>query len=225
MCNTLLGRSQELPLPTCNSNKELANDFNTFFTDKIQKIRKELNCYKIQQRLTNTSENPPEMSDLPDDIALKRFRQVSIEETTKYIMKALSKSCELDPMPTDLLKDVSHELSPILTDLINTLLKQGTFPMELKKALLQPLLKKATLDSLIKNNFRPISNLAFSGKLMEHIVADQIILHLNQHNLMEEKQSAYRKFHSTETALLKVKTDIIKTTDNREITYLILLDL
>ena len=31
ICNTLLGRSQELPLPTCNSNKELANDFNTFF--------------------------------------------------------------------------------------------------------------------------------------------------------------------------------------------------
>ena len=32
---------------------------------------------------------------------------------------------------------------------------------------------------MIKNNFRPISNLAFSGKLMEHIVADQIISHLN----------------------------------------------
>ena len=94
ICNTLLGRNQELPLSTCNSNKELANDFNTFFTDKIQKIRKELNCYKIQQRLMNTSENPKEMSDLPDDIALKRFRQVSIEETTKYILKAPSKSCE-----------------------------------------------------------------------------------------------------------------------------------
>ena len=70
----------------------------------------------------------------------------------------------------DLLKEVTHELSPILTDLINTLLKQGTFPMELKKALLQPLLKKAILDSMIKNNFRSISNLAFSGKLMEHIL-------------------------------------------------------
>ena len=206
-------------------NKELANDFNTFFTDKIQKTRKELNCYKIQQRLMNTSENPSEMSDLPDDIALKRFRQVSIEETTKYIMKAPSKSCEFDPIPTDLLKEVTHELSPILTDLINTSLKQGTFPMELKKAFPGPLYKKAILDSMIKNNYRQISNLAFSGKLMEHIVADQIISHLNQHNLMEEKQSAYRKFHSTETALLKVKTDIIKAMDNQEITCLILLNL
>ena len=42
---------------------------------------------------------------------------------------------------------------------------------------------------------------------------------------MEKKQSAYRKFHSTETALLKVKTDIIKAMDNQDITCLILLDL
>ena len=48
ICNTLLGRSQELPLPTCNSNKELANDFNAFFTDKMHKIRKDLNCLKTQ---------------------------------------------------------------------------------------------------------------------------------------------------------------------------------
>ena len=80
------------------------------------------------------------MSNLPDDIALKGFRQVSIEETTKYIMKAPSKSCELVPIPIDLLKEVIHKISPILTDLINTSLKQGTFPMELKKALLWPLL-------------------------------------------------------------------------------------
>ena len=140
-------------------------------------------------------------------------------------MKVPSNSCELDPILTDLLKEVIHDISPILTDLINTSLPQGTFPMELKKALLLPLLKKATLDFLIKINFRPISNLAFSGKCIKHIVADQLISHIDQHNLMEEKQSAYRKFHSTETALLKVRTDIIKAMDHQEITYLILLDL
>ena len=225
ICNTLLGRSRELPLPICNSTKELANNFNTFFIDKIQRIRKELNDYKIQQRITSTSESTPEMSILPDDKALKGFRQVSIEETIKYIMKSPSKSCKLDPVPIDLLKEAIHKIAPTLMNLINTSLNLGTFPTELKRALLRPLLKKATLDPMDKNNFRPVSNLAFSGKLMEHIVADQIILHLNQHSLMEEKQSAYRKFHSTETALFRVRTDIIKAMDNQEITCLILLDL
>ena len=73
---------------------------------------------------------------------------------------------------------------------------------------------------MIKKNFRPVCNLAFSGKLIEHTVADQIISHIDLHNLIEEKQSAYRKFHSTETTFLNVKTDIIKVMDNQEITYL-----
>ena len=85
--------------------------------------------------------------------------------------------------------------------------------------------KKSTLDFMVKKNFRPVSNLAFSGKLIECIGADQIISHIDQYNLMGEKQSAYRKFHSTESALLKIKTDIIKAMDNQEITCLVLLDL
>ena len=48
ICNNLLGRNQNLPLLTCNSNKELANEFNTIFIDEIQKIRMDLNCLKVQ---------------------------------------------------------------------------------------------------------------------------------------------------------------------------------
>ena len=97
---------------------------------------------RYNKRITSTSESIPEMSNLPDDKALKGFRQVSIEETIKYIMKAPSKSCKLDPIPIELLKEAIHETSPILTNLINISLNLGTFPTELKRALLQPLLKK-----------------------------------------------------------------------------------
>ena len=38
-------------------------------------------------------------------------------------------------------------------------------------------------------------------------------------------QSAYRVGHSTETALLKVKTDILNNMDQRRVTFLVLLDL
>ena len=95
----------------------------------------DLNCLKVQQGLTNTLVTPPGMSDLPDDIVMRQFRQVSIKETTRYVIKTPFKSCELDLIPTDLLKEVIHELSPILMDLINTSLQLGTFPIGLKKAL------------------------------------------------------------------------------------------
>ena len=59
---------------------------------------------------------------------------------------------------------------------------------------------------------------------MERCVIDQLLEHICTNNLMEPLQLAYRS-HSTETALLKVKTDILKAMDNQEVTCLVLLDL
>ena len=42
---------------------------------------------------------------------------------------------------------------------------------------------------------------------------------------LEGMQSAYHADHSTETALLKVKTDILNDMDNKKVNFLILLDL
>ena len=42
---------------------------------------------------------------------------------------------------------------------------------------------------------------------------------------MEPMQSAYRAGHSTETALIKVKADILNAIDNKEVVCLVLLDL
>ena len=49
--------------------------------------------------------------------------------------------------------------------------------------------------------------------------------HIHTNNLMEPLQSVYRPHHSTDTALFKVKADILKAMDNQEITCLVLLDL
>ena len=98
------------------------------------------------------------------------------------------------------------------------------FPVTLKMALVKPLLKKVNLD-LIDNNFRPALNLAYVSKLAEHAATNQLIEHVNGFNLMEPNQLAYRALHSTETTLLKVKTDIISAPDCQEGACLILLDL
>ena len=56
-------------------------------------------------------------------------------------------------------------------------------------------------------------------------MAAQLVTHIERHSMMEAHQSAYCSFHSMETALLKVKTDIIQALDNQEVACLILLDL
>ena len=108
--------------------------------------------------------------------------------------------------------------------MVNESLQTGKLPDDLKEALVKPLLKRITLDTINKN-YRPVSNLPFMGKLMEKCVIDQLMDHIHTNNLMEPLQSVYKPCHNTEAALLKVKADILKAMDNQEITCLVLLDL
>ena len=142
----------------------------------------------------------------------------------KIILSSPAKTCNADPIPTGLLKSVLLAIIHLLTKLVNQSLQTGEFPDELKQALVTPLLKKPSLD-LIMKNYRPISNLPFVGKLLERCVIDQLLEHIRTNNLMEPLQSAYRPHHSTETALLRVRTDILKAMDNQEVACLVLLDL
>ena len=74
-------------------------------------------------------------------------------------------------------------------------------------------------------NYRPISNLSFISKLIERAVATEVNQHVHNNKLGEPLQSAYRPLHSTETALLRVKNDILHSIDDHKAVALVLLDL
>ena len=152
------------------------------------------------------------------------FQPLSQEEVENTINTSPSKSCDLDPIPTTLLKEILPSVITILTKIINKSLISGIFPDRLKVALVKPLLEKANLD-LIEKNYRLISNIEFIGKSIERAVMVQLIRHITSHNLIEPHQSAYQPCHSTETVYLKVKSDLITAIENQEIAYLVLLDL
>ena len=69
-------------------------------------------------------------------------------------------------------------------------------------------------------NYRPVSSLSFLSKLRGKVVASR----LNSHTL-NDYRSAYRKFHSTDTALLEIHNDILSSMDDSRVTALTLLDL
>ena len=74
-------------------------------------------------------------------------------------------------------------------------------------------------------NYQPVSNLEFVGKIIERAVTDQLTHHITKYNLMKPMQCAYRMGHSTEMALLRVKTDILRALNNQEVTCLVQPDL
>ena len=108
-------------------------------------------------------------------------------------------------------------LSPFLVLLCNTSLVSGCFPSEFKQAVIRPLLKKSGLDASEMKNFRPVSNLSFLSKLLERFVQCRLQEFLGSKDLMPPMQSAYRLFHSTETAVTKVYNDLLLATDGGQV--------
>ena len=119
------------------------------------------------------------------------------------------------------MKECLEELLLSLTKIINDSLEKAYVPKFFKSSLI----KKSGLDANILKNYKPFSNLPYVSKILGKVVDARLESHLSLNNLHEEHQSVYRKFHSTETALLKVQNDILNSLDRNDVTMLVMLDL
>ncbi|KAL9958479.1 hypothetical protein ACROYT_G035496 [Oculina patagonica] len=153
------------------------------------------------------------------------FTPVTEVQLAKLIGKSVRKSCDLDPIPATVLKECLTDLLPVITKIVNVSVTEAVVPSSLKNASLHPLLKKQTLPYEEFSSFRPVSNLAFISKCVEKVVAAQTCQHVEDNNLNELYQSAYKQYHSTETAMIKVQDDILRAIDNNCCVILLLLDL
>ena len=124
-----------------------------------------------------------------------------------------------------MLKECAPTIAPYITTLFNNSLSIGTFPSVFKSATITPLLKKHGLEPSNVTHYRPISNLSVLSKILERMVAQQLVSYVDSSRLFPEFQSAYRKFHSTETALTQVLSDIFSAIDGGNIALMSMLDM
>jgi len=154
------------------------------------------------------------------------FRLVTTDEILKLKNQSPDKQCE--PIPTSLLKRCVHILAPVITNIVNLSTSSGNFPSVSKQAFVTPLLRKPSLDKESLSNYRPSSSQTYPSytiKLTERAVKDQITDHLSTNAMFNDFQSAYTKFHSTETTLLTVHDELIQAMDKQKVTGLTRLDL
>ena len=213
--NKLLNKSKNSTLPTFTNIKDITSAFSQFFHDKIATL-----CSKLPPGNLLHDVAPPQSPPI-----LYNFSPATLCEIKKIIVSSSNSTCLLDVIPTTLLKKCIDILAEPITKMINNSLLEGNFPQPFKHASVRPLIKKFNLPKEELNNYRPISNLCFLSKILERVIFDRMTRHIQSFHTYTPFQSAYRKYHSTETALLKIQNDLLLSIDKKKVSALVLLDL
>ena len=173
--------------------EDTAEEFNVFFLNKVKKIR----------------ENVPKSNCCPLDGVKKRTTKKKYyfslstvhEEKIISVIKKLKNSAAtgVDDIPTHMLKLGAKIIAVPLTWIINASISSGKFPSLWKKAKVIPLHKKNDVNVI--SNYRPVSNLCISSKVLEKVIHGQISHYFENKNLLPSGQHGFRKGFSTTSAV------------------------
>ena len=209
----ILHQYPKLHLLDHSSTVALVNTLSSFFMNKISVINS-----SYPSDLHSHALNPPNTRKV-----LQSLTCVTANKVHHLVLLAPYTSSDLDPIPTSVVQACSDILITPIIYIINLSLTEGYFPSHFKSALVSPLLKKPTLNKDIMNNYRPVSSLSYFSKALEKVVVNQVNSHVTNSSTFNQYQSAYRKFHSTETTLPKIHYDILASMDAGKVTELTLL--
>lgn len=146
-------------------------------------------------------------------------------EVLKLINSMPGKSSPFDNIPTSVIKSCADVFASLIARLATLSFQEGVFPTAYKSAHVTPLLKKPDLDRGNPTNFRPISNLHTVSKMLERIFLSKIMSFIERSSNYNLLQSAYRRGHSTETAIVRLLNDVYCAADDGSRSLLVLLDL
>ena len=108
-----------------------------------------------------------------------------------------------------ILKELHTEIAPILADIYKAFLSEGVAHTDWKNAFVTPVYKKGPKSKA--ENYRPISLTCICCKVLEHIIASNIMSHLDKNNLLFHKQHGFRSRVSCETQLIQFTQDLYDT--------------
>ena len=138
---------------------------------------------------------------------------ISEEDVTQAIDKLkVNKSPGPESIYPRVLKECKNNLVKPLVYIFNKSLETGEIPNEFKLANVTPIFKKG--DKSEPGNYRPISLTSVVGKLLESILRDKIVEHLENNELIRDSQHGFRRKRSCLTNLLDFFHDIFNIYDD-----------
>jgi exonuclease III len=199
------------------NDKEIANIFNKYFIEKISNLRDRISANKedpLKKLKEKYKQHKPHFS----------LKTVTENQVRKIIKESKNKKSHgIDKITMSTIKGALNVLITPITHIVNTSITQGQFPEQWKMAKVIPLLKKG--DPKNKTNYRPISLLPVTSKILEAVVRKQVSKFFETNDLLPKQQHGFRPGRSTTTALISLQEKLIKSYDQGESTAMLLWDL
>ena len=191
-----------------------ADEFNEHFSSVGENIAK--------QTISNNRTTPWKG---PKSCVVFELHKVSCCEVKKQLNK-LKNKCNSDVLGMDakLLHLSADVIAPKLTSLYNASIETSTVPCDWKFARVSPVYKNKGCK-LDKNNYRPISVISHVSKIFERLIQVQLMEYLIKNEYISIHQSAYRKYHNTQTCLHRVVDDWLDNIGDNIFTGVCLLDI
>ena len=196
---------------------KLANIMNTFFIQKVRDLR------------NNLPQSPGDPLELARNLMSRNHSKFSLkpvppDDISKIISNMKStKSCGKDNIDTYVIKLAKEELTPVITHIVNLSISTKTFPNLWKCAKVIPLHKKDEVT--IPKNYRPVSLLPITSKVLERAVFLQLVEYSENNDLLHPSHHGFRSKHNTSTALLQMVDVWLEALEDNEIYAVVLLDM
>ena len=113
-------------------------------------------------------------------------------------------------------------IAPSIVKLLNFPLRSTVYPQRWKTAKVTPIHKSGDHDDV--GNYRPVSVLPTLSKILERHVHKSLYRYLIENNLLYSQRSGFRRYYSTETALIRMVDQLLLNLDKNFVSGLILTD-
>ena len=151
----------------------------------------------------------------------------SINVTEDDVLKCIdklkvNKSPGPDTISPRVLKEAKNELAKPLSHIFNKSLQLGEMPDEWKLANVTPIFKKGSKS--LPSNYRPISLTSVVCKMLETLIREKLVNHLEDNELIRNTQHGFRSKRSCLTNLLDFLHDVFHCYDESKAVDVIYLD-
>ena len=211
LANSITGRDSNTSgistFPGCHGDKDIAETFNTHYSSVAPNMARSIPAAKRSH-----------LDYLPTSMKPKSqlsFQPVFPSDVSKIIDQMKSKrSYSHDMLSNKILKVIKEEIKVPLCHLINVSFALNFIPDSWKKAKIVPIHKGGSKNEAVQ--FRPISLLSTLSKVLESVAAKQINQHLEENNILYDKQFGCRKGYRCESLLMKFQNTVFQAKNSSQ---------